>query len=117
MIKMRLVNFFKFMTDSPTQNYNLLSLFGMDSTSEEEKEEFLSAASQAVLTAVVGRIENKLPADKAEEFHRLFEANAPDEEKAAFFTAYIPDFKDLLMEELARFNREAIARGASQKKT
>ncbi len=104
------------MTDTSPQNYNLLSLFGMGSASEEERDEFLGAATQAVLTAVVGRIEQKLPADKAEEFHRLFETNASDEEKAAFFTTYIPDFKDILLEELQRFNREAITRGADQTK-
>ncbi len=101
------------MTDTSPQNYNLLSLFGMGSASEEEKNEFLTAATQAVLTRVVGRIEQKLPADKAEEFHRLFETNASDEEKAAFFTAYIPDFKDILMEELQHFNRSAIEKRAS----
>lgn len=98
------------MTDSPTPTYNLLSLFGMDRASEEEKDEFLAQSSQEVLTAVVGRIEQKLPADKAEEFHRLFETSASDEEKATFFQTYIPDFKEILVEELARFNRDAIAR-------
>ena len=111
---MWLANFFKSMIDTPAQTYNLLSLFGMDKASEGEKEEFLGAATHAVLTAVVGRIEEKLPADKAEEFHRLFETNASDAEKAVFFTAHIPDFKDLLLEELARFNREAIARGSAR---
>lgn len=106
--KMWLSKLFGFMTDSTTPNYNLLSLFGMDKASEEEKEEFLTAATHAVLTAVVGRIEKKLPEDKREAFYRLFEAGAPDEEKAAFFKTYVPDFKDVLVEELARFNREAI---------
>lgn len=101
------------MTDSPTQTYNLLSLFGMENASDEEKDAFLGAATQAVLTAVVGRIEQKLPADKAEAFHRLFDTNASDEDKAAFFTAHIPDFKDILMEELTRFNREAITNAKS----
>lgn len=104
------------MIDSTTPTYNLLSLSGMDTASGEEQEEFLTTASHAVLTAVVGRIEQKLPEDKREEFHRLFETNAPDEEKAAFFTTYIPDFKEILVEELERFNREAIAH-ASEKKT
>ncbi|MFY9463020.1 MAG: DUF5663 domain-containing protein [Candidatus Sungiibacteriota bacterium] len=110
------------MIDSPTpipdrgqgQTYNLLSLFGMQNASPEEQNEFLAAASQAVLIAVVGRIEKKLPEDKREEFHRLFADNASDAEKAAFFTAYIPDFKDILIEELARFNREAIDTAADQ---
>jgi len=110
-----LLQLLKSMTDSSPQHYNLLSLFAMDSASEEEKDAFLTAATRAVLTAVVGRIEQKLPADKAEEFHRLFETNAPDEEKAVFFTTYIPDFKDILVEELERFNREAIT--AAQQKT
>lgn len=102
-------NFFKSMTDPAPQHYNLLSLFGMDSASDKEKDEFLKAAGEAVLTRVVERIEQKLPADKAETFHCLFETNAPDEEKADFFTAYLPDFRDILVEELQRFNREAIA--------
>lgn len=114
--KMWLLQFFKSMADTSPQTYNLLSLFGMQNASAEEKDEFLGAATQAVLTRVVGCIEEKLPAEKAEEFHRLFETNASDEEKAAFFTTYIPDFKDILMEELSRFNREAIARGADQAK-
>jgi hypothetical protein len=84
----------------------------MDTASDAEKDAFLTAASEAVLTAVVERIDERLSEDKREEFHRLFEDNEPDEEKAAFFKEYIPDFGEIVLEEATRFNRDAVAQAA-----
>lgn len=94
------------------QSHNLLALFGLADASPEEQEKFLTEASEKILEAVVERIEQKLPADKREEFFQLFEKEppAPEEEKAAFFRTYVPDFTDILLGEIERFQKEALAR-------
>ncbi len=93
------------------QSHNLLALFGLASVSPEEQEKFLTEASEKILEAVVEKIEQKLPEDKREEFFRLFEKEPPasEEEKAAFFRTYMPDFRDILLAEVERFQREALA--------
>ncbi|MBI2053284.1 MAG: hypothetical protein HYT41_00870 [Candidatus Sungbacteria bacterium] len=64
------------------QSHNLLALFGLASVSPEEQEKFLTEASEKILEA---------------------------EEKAAFFRTYMPDFRDILLAEVERFQREALA--------
>ena len=94
------------------QSHNLLALFGLADAPPEEQEKFLNDASEKILEAVVEKIETKLPAEKREEFFQLFEKDpsASEEEKAAFFRTHIPDFRDILLGEIERFEREALAR-------
>ena len=86
----------------------ILRVFGLHEAPEEERVKFLQSASQAILTDVVKKIEAQLPEDKKEEFFALFERPATDEEMAAFFTAYVPNFKELLVAELTRFKSDTL---------
>ncbi|OHA03457.1 MAG: hypothetical protein A3J58_03620 [Candidatus Sungbacteria bacterium RIFCSPHIGHO2_02_FULL_52_23] len=94
------------------QSHNLLALFGLADASSEAQEKFLNDASEKILEAVVEKIEQKLPPEKREEFFRLFEKDPPasEEEKAAFFQTYIPDFRDILLAEVERFQKKALER-------
>lgn len=92
---------------------DILDTFGLKNAPPEEQEKFLNMASEAILTSVVRRVKEHLPEDKREEFFRLFETPASDEEKAAFFKSHVPDFQKILLEEVARFKQEALA--AAQK--
>lgn len=94
------------------QPHNLLALFGLASASPEEQEKFLNEASEKILEAVVERIEQKLPPSRREEFFQLFEKEPPtsEDEKAAFFRTYVPDFSDILLGEVERFQKEALTR-------
>ena len=67
-----------------------------------------------ILAEVMKKIEAGLPEDKREEFFRLFEDSASDEEKTAFFKTYIPNFKDIFTEEIIRFKSEALKRAAGE---
>lgn len=87
----------------------ILRVFGLHDAPEEERVAFLQSASETILTDVVRRIEAALPEDKKEEFFQLFEKPATDEEMAAFFKTYVPNFKELLVEELTRFKSKALA--------
>lgn len=89
-------------------NLDVLKPFGLEHA-PEEWEEFFKLAGEAILTSVVAKIEAGLPEDKREEFFQLFERPATDEEKAEFFTRHVPNFKELLLGEIARFKSEAIA--------
>ncbi len=93
----------------------ILRVFGLHEAPEEERVKFLQSASESILTAVVGRVEAQLPEDKREEFFQLFEKPATDEEMGAFFKTYVPNFKELLVEELTRFKSEAMKHSESSK--
>ena len=88
--------------------------FGLENASEEERDAFFASAGQEILTEVARKIGVQLPEDKREEFFGLFERPSTDEEKAAFFSAYVPNFKDLLVEEVARFKSEVIKHAAEK---
>jgi hypothetical protein len=90
---------------------NILDTFGLKNAPPGEQDRFLDAAGEAVLTSLVKKIKNRLTGEKREEFFRLFEAPSSDEEKAAFFKTYVPNFKELLLEEVARFKKEALEYG------
>lgn len=89
---------------------DIIELFGLHNAHPEEREKFLDAASEAILAQVVRKVETALPEDRREEFYALFEKPAADEEKAAFFKTYIPNFKDIFLEEIIRFKNEALKR-------
>ena len=89
-------------------NTDILRAFGLENTPEEEQEKFFKIAGQAILTQLVRRIKQQLPEDQREEFFRLFEQPSSDEEKKVFFETHVPNFKDLLFEEVTRFKREAL---------
>ena len=89
---------------------------GLENASEEERDAFFTSASQAILTEVARKIGEQLPEDKREEFFALFERPSTDEEKATFFSAYVPHFKELLVEEVARFKSAAVAHARESQK-
>ncbi len=92
----------------------ILRAFNLHDAPEEKRAEFLQSASEAILTGVVKKIEAQLPEDKQNEFLQLFERPTNDEELTAFFKTYVPNFKELLVEELTRFKSEALKHGAQK---
>ena len=96
------------MDSSFSFNTEILKIFDLENAPAEEREKFFQMAGQAILTQVVRRIEQQLPQDKREEFLGLFERPSSDEEKTAFFKQHVPNFKELLLEEVTRFKREAL---------
>jgi hypothetical protein len=94
---------------------DLLELFGLKNAPAEEQEKFFDAASQAIFTRLVARIEETLSPEKKEEFYRLFETPASDEDKQTFFAQEIPDFEKILLEETLAFKEGAL--NAAREKT
>lgn len=89
---------------------DIVELFGLQDAPPDEQEKFLDAASEAILAEAMRKVATALPGDKREEFYSLFEKPATDEEKTAFFKQYIPNFKDIFLEEIIRFKSEALKR-------
>jgi len=87
---------------------NLVKAFGLDSASEQEKKEFLDHTSQLVMQKVVERIEQELPEEKREEFLQVFEQPGVQEEKVAFIKQNVPNFEEILLEEMLAFKEEAL---------
>lgn len=95
-------------------NLDILKAFGLENT-PEKWDEFFAGAAEAIMLSVVRRVEQGLPEERAEEFLRLFEGTATDEGKKAFLDAYIPNFKDIMFEEVARFREAAMKQSGIMK--
>ncbi|MEK7099468.1 MAG: DUF5663 domain-containing protein [Patescibacteria group bacterium] len=89
-------------------NLDILKAFGLEK-SPEKWDAFFARAGEAIMMAVIRRLEKELPDEQMEEFFCLFEGSASDEEKKVFLDAHIPRFKDMLFEEVARFKTTALA--------
>lgn len=96
-------------------NLDILKVFGLEK-SPEKWDEFFAGATEAIMLSVVRRVERELPEEKAEEFLRLFEGAATDEEKKTFLDAHVPRFKDIIVEEVARFQKAALKKGGDTAK-
>ncbi|TSD05034.1 MAG: hypothetical protein Greene071436_17 [Parcubacteria group bacterium Greene0714_36] len=89
-------------------NLDILKRFGLEHA-PEKWDEFFARAGEAIMIAVIRRVEKELPEEKAEEFLRLFEGTATDEEKKSFLDAHIPNFGALMAQEIGRFRTAALA--------
>lgn len=88
-------------------NLDILKVFGLEKN-PEKWDEFFAGATEAIMLSVVRRVEQGLTEEKKEEFLRLFETPASDEEKRAFLDAHVPGFKELMFEEVTRFKEAAL---------
>ena len=93
---------------------NLITLLGLEHAPNEEQAAALDTASEAVIMALLQRIEERLTDAEREEFYRLLETDTTDEEKAAFFSAHAPDAKDILIEEITRVKESALEQNLNQ---
>ena len=90
-------------------NLDVLKAFGLEKN-PEQWDEFFATAGEAIMLSVIRRVERQLPKEKMEEFLRLFEAPATDEEKGGFLDAHIPNFAALIAQEVERFKTTALTK-------
>jgi len=88
---------------------SVLALVGLETAPKEEQDAFLAEATRLILLRLAARIKNELPAEKHEEFSRVFGGGASGEERAAFLEANIPDFEEILLQEILYFKAALLA--------
>ncbi|OGZ96286.1 MAG: hypothetical protein A3J10_04090 [Candidatus Sungbacteria bacterium RIFCSPLOWO2_02_FULL_54_10] len=90
-------------------NLDILKRFGLEHN-PEKWEQFFERAGEAIMVAVIRRLETELSEEQMGEFLRLFETSASDADKKAFLDTHVPRFRDVLLEETAHFKEAALAR-------
>lgn len=91
------------MTLDEILNVDILDALGLSHASEGEKEKALDDAATFVLMHVIKRIRLELPMSKRDEFERILQPETSNEERIAFLNAHVPDFEDMVLEEMLRF--------------
>ncbi|MEK7560386.1 MAG: DUF5663 domain-containing protein [Patescibacteria group bacterium] len=95
---------------------NILNILGADKLPEEKRKQILADMTRMLLEQVVMRISDALPADKKEEFYRVFGgAPSSDDEKRAFLRAHVSDFDEIVLQEVMAF-KYAVAQFAEDSK-
>lgn len=94
---------------------SVIDLVGLSDAPEDVKRSFLESASQAVLEAIVDRIDSELPDAKKEEFYRVFRQGAQDEDMQAFLKVNVLNFEEIVGEETGRV-KAALAKAAQELK-
>lgn len=87
---------------------------GLTGIPEDKLEELLVRAGQTIFQASLLRVVDSLPDAKQEEFAGMVETTAaPDPARAAsllaFIRANVPDFDEIVKQEVARFKEESAA--------
>ena len=91
-------------TDEEILNTDLIIALGLESMSDEEKQEFLAQTTNTVQKATASRVLDQLTHTQKQEFSRLI-----DQEDASLINQFlllnVPNFAELLREETITFKR------------
>ena len=84
---------------------NIIKLLGLETLPIEEKQVMLNKMSDLVWKRLILKIVDDLPEDKVKE---LGSAESKPEELVDFITANVPNFEDLLKEEIVALKEELV---------
>jgi len=87
---------------------NLLEAFGLGDASEEQKREFTEKSTEVILERVVRRVADAMAPDARDKFYALFKDGVGDDERWGFIDKHIPNFEEIMLEELLKFKAEAL---------
>lgn len=89
------------------QGINLLQKIGALGLEEEDKAQILADASEIILEAVMIRVVDLLSDKDAEDVNKLFD-EGKDKEAMELIDEKVPNFMDILDEEIESFAKDAI---------
>lgn len=89
-------------------NLNLFEAFSLEDISEPQRQEITEKASLLVLEEVVRRVSENMDSDARKIFFALFEDGASDEDRWKFLDEYVPNFEEILLEEILKFKAKAL---------
>jgi hypothetical protein len=89
------------------QGVDLLKRIGALGLEEEDQAQILADASEIILEAVMIRIVDLLPEEDAVEVNKLFD-EGKDDEAMKLIDQKVPNFMEILDEEIEAFAKEAI---------
>lgn len=82
---------------------NIIDTLKLQDDSEEVKQEAINDATEIIFDSVVDRIQAELSDEALVEYDRVFGEENPEEERAAFLKKYVPNFEEIVAEEMLRY--------------
>lgn len=87
---------------------DISALLGLDALPEKEKNEMLAKVAELLHQAIIARALTVMSAQMQNEFEKLLGGNPKPEEVAGFLQASVPDFSEIVEEEIKRFKEESV---------
>ncbi|MDP3772054.1 MAG: DUF5663 domain-containing protein [bacterium] len=94
---------------------SVLALVGLEMAPQEEQDAFLAEATRLILLRLAGRIKNELSEENGQEFEQVFGGEASGEERATFLETHVPDFENILLQEVLYFKAALLAAEGEEK--
>ncbi len=86
---------------------NIISQLDLGNLPDDEKQKLIEKLSALVEQKVFLRIVNDLSEEKKEEAARIF-SEGNDEEKASFFKENVPNFEEIMIEEIGKVKKDLV---------
>jgi hypothetical protein len=84
----------------------IISDFGLSSMSPEEQEDMIERVGNLLFEAVIGRSVDELDTEHLDQFEKVIEGAGGDYEKViSFLKNNVPDFKEIVSEEMNRLKK------------
>lgn len=87
---------------------NILDSLGLQNLSAEKKTELLGQMTQVIQDRVTDRVVEQLSADERKQFDQVFDQSS-SQEIDQFLRRAVPDFEQIMADEVARFQKEMTA--------
>lgn len=84
---------------------NIFDLIGLKNISQEKKQDLLEKMMDVVSSRISLRIANEFSADVKKDFDKLLDNNPSEEEVGKFLEEKVPNFADILAEEVSIFKQ------------
>lgn len=87
---------------------NILEMLGLQSLPEKRKTELLTRMTEVVQDRISDRMAESLSADARKEFDQLIADSATGEQLDAFIAKHVPEFPQIVAEEVMRFKKQMV---------
>ena len=85
---------------------NIIKLLGLENLPEDQKQKLLNQMSGVVQSRITRRLDAVLSDEQKNQFNKLTESGANDEQIGDFLKKSVPDFDDIATKEIIKFKEE-----------
>lgn len=89
-------------------NLNLLEELGVEKWPQEEREAFLESFADVIHMKIVGRLIDTMNPEQQEELDKLLSQNPSDVVLANSLLKIVPNFEELVQEEIAHYKKQLL---------
>jgi hypothetical protein len=85
---------------------NIIKLLGLENLPEDQKQKLLEQMSGVVQSRITRRVDAIFSAEQKDQFNKLTESGANDEQIGNFLKITVPNFDNIATEEIIKFKEE-----------